>query len=61
MTVSKGKKHLHVILDDEEEKKFEAIRGFIAKKFGKSGATDANVERAMLYHFYDHVERGELE
>jgi hypothetical protein len=56
-----NKKRLHVILDDEEIKKFEIIRAFIKKKFGEGTATDASVVRASLLHMADHIERGELE
>jgi hypothetical protein len=61
MDKGEKKKRLHVILDEEEEKKFELIRGFIRKKFGEGTATDASVVRAALLHLADHIERGELE
>jgi hypothetical protein len=57
----KGGKRLNVILSEDEWKKFEDIRAMIKGKFGEGTATDASVVRASLLHFWEHVERGEVE
>jgi hypothetical protein len=57
----KGGKRLSVDLTEDEWKKFEDIRSFIIGKFGKGTGTDASVVRASLLHFWEHVERGEVE
>lgn len=65
MTMNEGNdikgKRLNVVLDDDEMKKFEEIRGYIVKKFGRSTATDSAVIKAAILHFADHVERNEVE
>jgi hypothetical protein len=58
---SGSKKRLQVDLADDDWNDLETIRDKIMEKFGKYAGTDANVTRAALKHYADHVRRGEVE